>query len=282
MKSITFLIAVCFSLFFADLGCAQGPGKGKRSGERFQGQKQNSESQPGERAQGRRGRRGQGMQQRQGQRGGSRNMERFFGRLDRNQDGSIGLDEAPERMKGRFANIDSNSDNKITREELQAAFANMQGGRGGAGGKGMKGQRGEKGGKGNRNNGEGNKGAGKGAKGKSGKADKAEGNAKQGRAGGGKGRRGQMKGDPAKFFSFMDKDADGQISQNEATDRMKQNFNRLDSDQSGGISMEEFKTAIERMKAGGKGGAAGRNKADAGKNKKAQMPKRPPMESKGT
>ncbi len=287
MKSIALLVAICFLLFIAEVSFAQGPGKGKRSGKRVQSQGQQSQGQQGESQQGsqakdRAGRRGKGSRRAKGRRGGERpDMDRIFGYLDQNQDGAIEEDEAHERMKKRFANIDTNSDNRITKAELKTAFANRQGHRGGAGGKGKgkggKGQRGEGGANGKSANGKGANG--KGSKGK--RKGKADGKTDRASDGGARGRRGQMMADPAKIFSSMDKNTDGEISRDEAPDRMKQRFDRLDADQSGRVSMDEFKTAIERMKARGKGGAAGRNKADAGKNKKAQKPKRPPMPAAG-
>lgn len=44
----------------------------------------------------------------------------FFARLDKNQDGAVTIDEAPEEMKSRFASLDKNGDGKLTREELSA------------------------------------------------------------------------------------------------------------------------------------------------------------------
>ena len=45
----------------------------------------------------------------------------MFDRLDRNEDGAISREEAPERMQSRFDRIDGNGDGRITREEFARA-----------------------------------------------------------------------------------------------------------------------------------------------------------------
>ncbi len=45
----------------------------------------------------------------------------FFAQMDRNGDGKISKDEAPERMKEVFARLDSNNDGFLSAEEMQAA-----------------------------------------------------------------------------------------------------------------------------------------------------------------
>ena len=249
MKSLAFFAVVCLSLALADTCFAQNAGKGKRGETRLK--KQDQQSQSGEQTQ-RRRRRGQD----QGRRGGARNLDRFFGFVDKDQDGSISLDEAPQRMKQRFSDIDANSDSKISREELKQALATMRGGRG-------QGQR----------DGKGNKGE-KGSKGKQQKGAMDQ----QGANGQGMGRR--RMGNAASLFASLDKDGDGKISKDEAPGRLKTNFDKMDTDQSGAASLEEFTDLLERRQAGASG-AVGRNRGDAGTNKKAQKPKRPPMETEG-
>lgn len=66
-------------------------------------------------------------------------------RVDKNNDGVISADEAPEKMKQRFDRIDADSSGTISVDELKAAFEKIQ--NGGRGGKGAKGSKGGKGGK---------------------------------------------------------------------------------------------------------------------------------------
>ncbi|SFI05293.1 HlyD family secretion protein [Planctomicrobium piriforme] len=44
----------------------------------------------------------------------------FFARLDKNGDGQISADEAPDQMKSRFAELDKNGDGKLSRDEMPA------------------------------------------------------------------------------------------------------------------------------------------------------------------
>ena len=47
------------------------------------------------------------------------NPEESFSRLDRDEDGAISKDEAPDRLKQNFDRVDSNKDGKVTLEELR-------------------------------------------------------------------------------------------------------------------------------------------------------------------
>lgn len=253
MKAITFIAFACMSMWIADDASAQ-----KRNNDNKPDQEQEQvEGENGK--QGRKGRRGQrGTQgQRAGEtqgkgrrRGGAQMLDKLIQRFDRDKNGSISIEEAPERLKQRFGKMDTNGDKSISKEEMTAAFANM---RGGEKGKGQRGK-GEKGGKR-----KGDKGA---------KGDK---NA------GGKQGRGAM--DFSKLLKTADKNADGMISIEEAPERMKKGFDRIDADSSGTIDENELKAAMSKMKQ--RGGAKGRNKADEGKNKAPQKPKRPPMDDGG-
>jgi len=49
------------------------------------------------------------------------NSTQFFSRLDRNGDGKISKDEAPERMRENFARLDKDGDGFLSAEELRAA-----------------------------------------------------------------------------------------------------------------------------------------------------------------
>ncbi len=66
--------------------------------------------------------------------GGRFNADEFWKQLDKNGDGGISKEEAPERMKENFDRIDSNKDGKIDREEGRKAME--RGREAGAGGPG--------------------------------------------------------------------------------------------------------------------------------------------------
>ncbi len=57
--------------------------------------------------------------------------EGFLERFDTDKDGSITKEEAPERMAERFAEIDSNSDGKLSADELKTMMENFRGRPGG-------------------------------------------------------------------------------------------------------------------------------------------------------
>ena len=63
---------------------------------------------------------------------GRPNPEEMFKRLDKNGDGKVTKDEAPERMAQNFDKIDKNGDGAITQDELKPPG----GGQGGPGGQG--------------------------------------------------------------------------------------------------------------------------------------------------
>ena len=91
--------------------------------------------------------------------------------------------------------------------------------------------------------------------------------------------------DPEKMLQFMDKNKDGVIGLDEAPERMKSRFDRLDADGSGTISSQELKSAFEKMGQGGKGQGGkqvGRNKSANPDATKPVKPKRPPMADDGT
>ncbi len=101
----------------------------------------------------------------------------------------------------------------------------------------------------------------------------------KGKKGEGKKGRGQMM-DPAKMIQKADANKDGVISLDEAPERMKKNFDRMDADASGTVTADELKAAFEKMKRKG-GGAAGRNRSANPEDKLPKQPKRPPMADKG-
>lgn len=55
-------------------------------------------------------------------------------------------------------------------------------------------------------------------------------------------------GSAEEIFKQVDRDRDGKISQSEAPDRMKQNFDRLDSNSDGSVSLEELQQAFNRTR----------------------------------
>jgi Ca2+-binding EF-hand superfamily protein len=254
MKAITFIAVACMSMWIANDVNAQQSGKNIQQD---QGQEQ-AEGQQGKR--GRKGRRGQrgaegkseeaGQGKGRGRRGGGQMLDMLLKRFDKDQNGAISLEEAPERMKQRFGKMDADGDKSISKAEIEAAFAKMQGGQNGKGQKRGKGK--------------------KGAKGEKGKGQKGKGAA---------GKRGREAMDFSKILEASDKDNDGMLSIDEAPERMKRAFDRIDADSSGTITSEELKSAMSKMKQ--RGGAKGRNKADEGKNKGPQKPKRPPMDNGG-
>lgn len=56
-----------------------------------------------------------------GPKGEPRSAEDIMARLDKDKDGFISKDEAPERLKKRFARIDANKDEKLSLDELKKA-----------------------------------------------------------------------------------------------------------------------------------------------------------------
>ena len=84
------------------------------------------------------------------------------------------------------------------------------------------------------------------------------------------------------MLQYMDKNKDGVIGLDEAPERMKSRFDRLDTDGSGTISSEELSSAFANMGQGGKGGKQiGRNKSANPEATKPVKPKRPPMADDG-
>ena len=74
-------------------------------------------------AAGERGRAGGGDRRPEGAPAGGRMIgDELWKQLDKNGDGSISKEEAPERMKENFDRIDANKDGKIDREEARAAM----------------------------------------------------------------------------------------------------------------------------------------------------------------
>lgn len=80
--------------------------------------------------------------ERGGRAGGSGDMVQRMMAMDKNEDGKISEEEAPERMKAMFGRVDSNGDGFIDKSEIEAMAERVGGGRGGPGQRGGAGRRG--------------------------------------------------------------------------------------------------------------------------------------------
>ena len=78
---------------------------------------------------------GQGRGGEAGPRSGGAMLDRMMA-MDKDDDGKISEEEAPERMKAMFGRVDGNSDGFIDKSEIEAMAARMGGGRGGPGQRG--------------------------------------------------------------------------------------------------------------------------------------------------
>ena len=103
MRTLTFIAIAMMCMWIS--GEANAQQDTQASGTKVQRQVDGQKPGKGQRGQGRRGNR------RQGRAGGPQFIEMLFNRFDADKSGSISLAEAPERMKPRFANIDTNGDN---------------------------------------------------------------------------------------------------------------------------------------------------------------------------
>ena len=138
---------------------------GKFKGDRKKGNKRGAKNKQSQ---------GRSKKGKQGQ--GQFNVERFFQRLDRDQNGAIEKSEVPERLLQRWQRIDQNGNDILDKEELTSLIERIQQ---------------------MRNRGQGAKGKGEG-KGK-GKGDgKGKGQGKGGKGKGGKGKGGQKGDGPVK------------------------------------------------------------------------------------
>jgi len=183
----------------------------------------------------------QSMHQRRGGPGGPGQMMKH---LDKNADGKISKEEAPERMRGHFDQVDANKDGQIDEAEMQAAHVQ----RGGPGGPGMM------------------KHLDKNADGKlskeeapppmrehfdqvdtnkDGQVDEAELRAAHEQRGG------------AGLIKHLDKNADGKLSKEEAPERMRGHFDEIDANKDGQIEEQELQAM--RQQHGGAAHAQGQN-----------------------
>ena len=160
-----------------------------------------------------------------GRRGGGFDLMQY----DSNSDGKVSKDEAPERMREFFDRMDPNSDGFIDAKEIADMRRRFGGGRRGGGGGGRRGQREEAA--------------------ESGSEEATESGSEEA-AGGGQSRR---------QFNLMDydKDGDGKVSKDEAPERMRSFFDRMDPNSDGFIDAKEIEDMTKRFRAGGAGGAGG-------------------------
>ena len=92
--------------------------------------------------------------------------------------------------------------------------------------------------------------------------------------GGGGNRRGGGGFDPVAFFESRDTDGDGQLAGDEISDRMRENFEQIDANQDGAVTLEEFQENIQRRFAGrGSRGQRGGPQED-----RPERPQRPETE----
>lgn len=110
-------------------GAGRGPRGGGSQGERA-GSPGETAGAPGE---------GGGAEGRRGRGGRGGDPMAFFANLDKNSDGKLTEDELPEFMKARFATMDSNSDKVVDKDEWQKAAEAFRAGGGGRGGGGPRG-----------------------------------------------------------------------------------------------------------------------------------------------
>ena len=153
-----------------------------------------------------------------GRRGGGFDLMQY----DSNSDGKVSKDEAPERMREFFDRMDPNSDGFIDAKEIADMSRRFGGGRRGGGGGGRRGQR-------------------DGAADESGSGEDA---------GGGQSRR---------QFNLMDydKDGDGKVSKDEAPERMRSFFDRMDPNSDGFIDAKEIEDMTNRFRSAGDGAGDG-------------------------
>lgn len=196
----------------------------------------------------------------QSKRGNARNADRrdnpanLMRFLDKDKDGKISKDEAPERMAGRFDQIDANGDGFLDQAEMQNIFANRgnQSNRR-AGGPNQTGP----------------------AKGESESGDAARGNRNSGNRAMGNGAMGRF--DIAKLFKEMDKDGDGNLDpaeQQSIIERFQAMQERMRGamGQRGGASQNSDRKGADRMK------KAAENRFSIPKTDPVK-PKRPGMDS---
>jgi len=78
--------------------------------------------------------------------------------------------------------------------------------------------------------------------------------------------------DPAQIFARRDSDGDGKLTGGEISGRMQGNCDQFDTNQNGTVTLEEFQTGIQQMRANfGGGGGFGGDSQEGG----TERPERP-------
>ena len=102
--------------------------------QQIQEPQENGRDNPAAKQRGKRGKRGQGR------RGGPEMMKQVFTRMDKDGDGTITIDELPERLREKMPKLDANADGGCDMSEFQTAMQNRRDkNRGGRAGKGKPG-----------------------------------------------------------------------------------------------------------------------------------------------
>ncbi|MCA8985171.1 MAG: EF-hand domain-containing protein [Planctomycetaceae bacterium] len=128
----------------------------------------------------------------------------FFAQMDKDGDGKLSKEEAPERMRETFDRLDLNKDGFIDQEEIRQMMERFR-------------------------------------QGGPGRPD-------------GPGRPGAPGANLEDRMKELDKDGDGKISLDEAPERMKQGFDRLDTNKDGFIDLTEMRQIMERVRDSAPGG----------------------------
>ena len=134
---------------------------------------------------------------------------------DKNKDGKISKDEAPEKMKEHFDKIDKNSDGVADREEIGQMIRHIA----------MKAHRGHGG-------------PGRGPAAKRGPGGPQRGPSARG---------GRPGGSPADRFKAADKNGDGKLSKEEAPERLKEHFDKIDTNADYQLEPSELREAFKKM-----------------------------------
>lgn len=154
-----------------------------------------------------------------GARGNLPNPREIFDRFDRNKDGKLDKDEAPERMRENFDRVDRNGDGSVDPEELRQAFAALARGAGPPGAP---------------------------APGTPAPGTPAPGNRPAGAA------NPEMAARIAeRMFADADRNGDGKLTREEIPEERREMFGRLierfDNDGDGALSKEQFQRGLQAM-----------------------------------
>ncbi len=214
----------------------------------------------------------QGEKQQRKQKSGQQrgDFAQMFQRLDKNGDQQLTKDEIPDRMKQRMSRMDLDGNGAIDAQEMQQIAKRMQNR-----------QKGAKQGKG-KSRGQSKRGEMQDGKNSNqGSAKRKKGNSKKGKAGQNAGGSVSSEQFVQGFTRRLDKNGDGKITQDEAPDRLKNNWERVDQNGNGQLDESEIKqiAAMMQKQRGGKGkqSAKGKGKGwDSSKKKGGGVKPKPP------